>query len=113
RRVEEESLLRLSQRLGDRALAPLVNALATVPSLSFDSSLFLEYVQGQSGRAPSATFEPLLHAPSQAGRFTAAFVLAPRGDTRTIPILLEMVRAPAPLTRATEYLRHLEGVRGL
>ena len=113
RRVEEESLLRLSQRLGDRALAPLVNALATVPSLSFDGSLYLEYVQGQSGRVPSATFEPLLHAPSQAGRFTAAFVLAPRGDTRTIPILLEMVRAPAPLTGATEYLRHLEGGPGL
>jgi hypothetical protein len=39
-------------------------------------------------------FEPLLTAPSQAGRFIAALQLAPLKDVRTIPILLEMSRAP-------------------
>jgi hypothetical protein len=61
----------------------------------------------------SALFEPLLTAPSQAGRFTAALVLAPRRDIRTVPILLEMMRAPAPVSGADEYLRHFEGTPGL
>ena len=94
RRVEEDCLVGLVQRLGPTALPPLLDALATVPNLPFEFNLYSHYVADRAAGVPSTMFEPLLTAPSQAGRFIAAMQLAPRKDVRTIPILLEMARSP-------------------
>ncbi len=114
RRVEEDSLVGLVQRLGAPALAPLLEALGTVPHLSFEFNLYSKYVAVEAAGVPSAMFEPLLTAPSQAGRFIAALQLAPLEDVRTIPILLEMSRTPGTNPDWSDArLRKFDGTPGL
>jgi hypothetical protein len=69
RRVDEESLLRLAQRLGERALEPLVTALAAVPKLPLDGSLYLEYVDKQAEHVPAGKLRGSIQYDARAPHF--------------------------------------------
>jgi len=115
--LEVKSLSQLVKRLGKPALQPLLDAIAAQPRMVFNynlEELYTDYIKVNAAGSERLLCEPLLSSPNQTGRFIAGLELAPLGDRRTIPILLEMLRASAPgkglSPQAEELLPKFRGV---
>ena len=94
RDFEADALTRLVTRLGRPALDPLLHEMAHAPLLPYYDDLYNDFIHVHAKDSPPDLMVPLLGAPNQAARFSAALELAPRNqDPRVIPILVEIVHA--------------------